>query len=225
VRPRIARLEFDDGLDECLIRPFRAGLRRARRRREQPAVLAWYQRLMNRQERRRAEGDGDLSDAFWTEEERPESAEQPVALRQVRRAPASTAQDDHLLLEQEILRHHRSHATGATATLTLIGEHPIIEIRGARKSSRRPRVCRVAQNTRDVATTRSRCEFNSVLVGLRRNRSGSLSSRMMSLIAASNCGSLTGDSVGGVEVLELATKRRSASRGPFVQGKRDSPAE
>ena len=112
MRPRIARLEFDDGLDECLIRPFRAGLRRARRRREQPAVLAWYQRLMNRQERRRAEGDGDLSDAFWTEEERPESAEQPVALRQVRRAPASTAQDDHLLLEQEILRHHRSFATG-----------------------------------------------------------------------------------------------------------------
>ena len=23
--PRIARLEFDDGVDECLIRPFRAG--------------------------------------------------------------------------------------------------------------------------------------------------------------------------------------------------------
>ena len=69
---------------------------------------------MKRQERRRAEGDGDLSDAFWTEEERPESAQQPVAPRQVRRALASTAQDDQLLLEQEILRHHRSHATGAT---------------------------------------------------------------------------------------------------------------
>jgi hypothetical protein len=79
-----------------------------------------------------------------------------------------------------------------SATLTLIGEHPIIEIRGARKSSRRPRVCRVAQNTRDLAITRSRCEFNSVLVGLRRNRSGSLSSRMMSLIAASNCRSVDG---------------------------------
>jgi hypothetical protein len=69
---------------------------------------------MKRQERRRAEGDGDLSDAFWTEEERPESAEQPVAPRQVRGALASTAQDDQLLLEQEILRHHCSHATGAT---------------------------------------------------------------------------------------------------------------
>src|SRR5262245_27636115 len=72
--PRIARLEFDDGLDECLVRPFRAGLPRARRRREQPAVLATHQRLMKRQERRRAEGDGDLSDAFGTEEERAESA-------------------------------------------------------------------------------------------------------------------------------------------------------
>ena len=30
--PRIARLEFDDGLDECLARPLRSGLLRARRR-------------------------------------------------------------------------------------------------------------------------------------------------------------------------------------------------
>jgi len=36
-----------------------------------------------------------------------------VPQRQVRRPPASTAQDDQLLLEQEILRDHRSHATGA----------------------------------------------------------------------------------------------------------------
>ena len=55
-----------------------------------------------------------LSDSSWTEEERPESADQPVAQRQVRRPLASTAQDDQLLLEQEILRDHRSHATGAT---------------------------------------------------------------------------------------------------------------
>jgi hypothetical protein len=59
-------------------------------------------------------GDGDFSDAFWTEEERPESVEQPVAQRQVRRPLASTAQDDQLLFEQEILRDHRSHATRAT---------------------------------------------------------------------------------------------------------------
>ena len=55
-----------------------------------------------------------LSDASWTEEERSESAEQPVARRQVGRTLASTAQDDQLLLEQEILRDHRSHATGTT---------------------------------------------------------------------------------------------------------------
>ena len=69
---------------------------------------------MKRQERREAYGDGDLSDASWTEEKRPHSADQPVAQRQVRRSLASTAQDDQLLLEQEILRDHRSRATGAT---------------------------------------------------------------------------------------------------------------
>src|SRR5712692_9527729 len=69
---------------------------------------------MKRQERRGAYADGDLSDSSWTEEERPESAEQPVAQRQVRRPLASTAQDEQLLLEQEIFSDHRSHATGAT---------------------------------------------------------------------------------------------------------------
>src|SRR5216684_3521045 len=69
---------------------------------------------MQRQERRGAYADGDLSDSSWTEEERPESADQPVAQRQVRRPLSSTAQDDQLLLEQEILRDHRSQATGAT---------------------------------------------------------------------------------------------------------------
>src|SRR5215831_4164919 len=69
---------------------------------------------MKRQERRGAESDGELSNSAWIEEERPESAEQPVAQRQIRRPLASTAQDDQLLLEDEILRDHRSHATGAT---------------------------------------------------------------------------------------------------------------
>src|SRR6266849_935679 len=112
--PRIARLELDDGLDECVARPLRSGLLRARARREQSAVLATHQRLMKRQERRGAYADGDLPDSSWTEEERPHCADQPVAQRQVRRPLASTAQDDQLLLEQEILRDHRSHATGAT---------------------------------------------------------------------------------------------------------------
>src|SRR3984893_3366832 len=69
---------------------------------------------MKREERRGLEGDGSLSDASWTEEDRPESAQQPVARHQVRRPLASTAQDDQLLLEQEILGHNRSHTTGAT---------------------------------------------------------------------------------------------------------------
>ena len=47
---------------------------------------------MKRQERQRAERDRDLSDASWTEEERPESVQQPVAQGQVRRALPSTAQ-------------------------------------------------------------------------------------------------------------------------------------
>ena len=76
-------------------------------------VLATDQRLVKREERRRAEGDGDRSDASWTEEERPESAQQPVAPPQVR-CPLATAQHDQLLLDQEILRDHRSHATGVT---------------------------------------------------------------------------------------------------------------
>src|SRR5262249_1785844 len=46
--------------------------------------------------------------------ERLESAEQPVAPRQVGRPTTSAAQADQLLLEQEILRDHRAYTTGAT---------------------------------------------------------------------------------------------------------------
>jgi hypothetical protein len=69
---------------------------------------------MKRQERRGAYADGDLSDSPWTEEERPQSADQPVAQREGRRPLASTAEDDELLLKQEILRDHRANATGTT---------------------------------------------------------------------------------------------------------------
>ena len=55
-----------------------------------------------------------LSDSSRREEERPESTEQPVAQRQIRRPPTSTAQDDQLLIGHEILCDHRSPATGAT---------------------------------------------------------------------------------------------------------------
>jgi hypothetical protein len=53
---------------------------------------------MKRQERRGAYRDGELSNASWIEEERSESAEQPVAQRQVGRAPAGAPQHDQLLL-------------------------------------------------------------------------------------------------------------------------------
>ena len=69
---------------------------------------------MKRQERRRAHGDGELADAAWTEKERSESAEETVAQRQVGRTLATSAQDNQLLLEQEILRDHRWYATGTT---------------------------------------------------------------------------------------------------------------
>jgi hypothetical protein len=94
--------------------PFGPGFFEHRARREQSAVLATHQRLMKRQERRGAYADGDLSDSSWTDEERPESAEQSGAQSQVRRPLASTAQNHQLLFEQEILRDHRSHATRAT---------------------------------------------------------------------------------------------------------------
>src|SRR3954468_24270605 len=61
----------------------------------------------------RAERDGSLSKAPWTEKDRREPAEEPVAGRQVRRPLASTAPDDQLLLEEKVLRHHRSYTTGA----------------------------------------------------------------------------------------------------------------
>jgi len=69
---------------------------------------------MKRQQRRGPKRDGDVSDTPRIEEQRPESAQQPVAPPQVRRTLAATAQDDQLLLEQQILRHHRAYATGTT---------------------------------------------------------------------------------------------------------------
>ena len=69
---------------------------------EQQPVLATHQRLMKRQKRRGAQGDGELSNAAWIEKERLESAEQPVAPRQVGRPTTSAPQDDQLLLEKEI---------------------------------------------------------------------------------------------------------------------------
>jgi hypothetical protein len=71
-----------------------------------------HQRLMQRQERRGAQADGDLPDSPWTEDERRQSTNQPVAQREVRRPLATTTKHDQLLLEHEILGDHGSHATG-----------------------------------------------------------------------------------------------------------------
>ena len=70
--------------------------------------------LMERQERRRAQTDGDLPDPPKTQKEQPESAQETIAHRQVRSTLARTAQHDQLLLEQEILSDHGSHPAGST---------------------------------------------------------------------------------------------------------------
>jgi hypothetical protein len=120
--PGIARLELDDGLDECVARLLRSGRPPALARREQSAVLATHQRLMKRQERRGAPADGDLPDSSGTEEKRRQSANQPVAQRRVRRPLATTTKHDQLLLEHGILGDHASHATGAPQLRSHNGE-------------------------------------------------------------------------------------------------------
>lgn len=77
-------------LIERLVRSFRSRLLGVCRGREQPTVFATYQRLVKCQERRGPEGEGDLSDASWTEKERPESAEEPVGERQTGCPPTTT---------------------------------------------------------------------------------------------------------------------------------------
>src|SRR5262245_14268084 len=56
------------------------------------------------------------------EEERPESAEQPVGQAQVRRSMAATAKYEELVFEQEILRNDRSDTTGTTQLCNDDGE-------------------------------------------------------------------------------------------------------
>jgi hypothetical protein len=57
---------------------------------------------MKRQERRGPKRDGDVSDTPTVQEQRPESAQQPVTPTEVRRTVAAAAQNDQLLLEQQI---------------------------------------------------------------------------------------------------------------------------
>ena len=112
--PRISRFELNDRPDERVARPLRSGRPRAMARREQAPVLPMHQRPMKRQQCRRADANGDLSEPPRPEKEGPESAEKAVDRGQVRCPLPRSTQDDQLLLQQEILRDHGSHAAGPT---------------------------------------------------------------------------------------------------------------
>src|SRR5262245_31850228 len=110
---------------------------------------------MKPEKRRWAEGDRDLAEAPCTEEQRPEAAEQPVTRPQVRRPLASTAQDDELLLEQEIFHHHRSHTTRTTEFRGYDGqmndgEHEVSHVRGRGRSDiRAAQRCQILDRARE----------------------------------------------------------------------------
>ena len=126
---------------------------------------------MKRQERRGAEGDGDLSDASGTEEERPESAEEPVAQRQAGRPPATTTKDDELLLEHEILGDHRSHATGATQLRghdgeVEQGEQEVLHARvSVGQTPRATQRCPIRESARELAIRDAQVSAPVVIIG------------------------------------------------------------
>ncbi len=93
---RIAGFEFDNGLNERLAWPLRTGFPWAVVRGEQATVLAPHQCPMEGEERRVrvADADGDFSDSARTQKQRPESAHEPTAARQVRCSLARSAKDD-----------------------------------------------------------------------------------------------------------------------------------
>ena len=68
---------------------------------------------MEGQQRGRAQADGDLADPSWTQKQRQEAEEQPIADAEIRRALPRPTQDDELLLEKKILADDRPHAAGA----------------------------------------------------------------------------------------------------------------
>jgi len=73
---------------------------------------------MKRQDCRGTDGNGELSNSARSEEQRLESAEQPVDHRQLGRVSVRAAQDDQLRFEQEIFCGDRSLARrrGRTAS-------------------------------------------------------------------------------------------------------------
>src|SRR5215216_3377059 len=109
------------------------------------------------EERRWADGDGDLLDASEAEKERPKSAEEPVFQGQAGCPPATTTKDDELLSEHEILGDHRSHATGSTELRNRDseveqGEQEVLHARvSVGQTPRDMQRCRIQGSTRKFA--------------------------------------------------------------------------
>lgn len=80
---------------------------------EQAAILPAHHCLVKLQERRWPQPDGDFMDTSVTEKQRSDAEQKPVPRRQVWSTPSSTAQNDQLLLEQQILSDDGLRATAA----------------------------------------------------------------------------------------------------------------
>jgi hypothetical protein len=102
-------------------------------------------------------------------EEGPQSANQPVAQREVRRPLATTTKNDQLLLEYEILGDHGSHATGATQLPSHNGEvqQSDQEVLHARVSvGQRPGAtqrCPILESARELAIRDAQAKASLVL--------------------------------------------------------------
>ena len=122
--------------------------------------------------------DVELSNAASIEKERLESAEQPVAPRQVGRPTTRAPQDDQLLGEQEILRDHRAYTPGATEPRGHDGqmhqreqEIPHVRVSVGQTSGAAQR-CRIRFSAR-IGNSRPTAEFREAQALLRLHRSGS----------------------------------------------------
>ena len=107
---------------------------------------------MKSQEGRGADGNGELADASGTKEQGAESAEEPVAPRQVGCPLAAPTQHEQLLLEREILGDHGADATGATQ---LRGHDGQVQQREKEIRHVRGRIGRTLGVTQRCATDRS----------------------------------------------------------------------
>jgi hypothetical protein len=167
---------------------------------------------MTRQQRRGAQGDGELSNAAWIEKERRDSAEPPVAPRQVGRPTTSAPQDDQLRLEQEILRDHRADTTGATEPRGHDGqvqqreqETPHVRVSVGQTSGAAQR-CRILDSAPELAirdpqaSTAATCE-NADTSSDNEDRNGHETHGLSRVLCAFGASSLlSGDKIAGVRI-------------------------